>query len=89
MESCCIEILAPYGLHTRPAALFVALARRFDADVLVRCAGLEANAKSLFALQKLPLVSGATIEVCAKGNDAQAALQELRQWLEQFNDGQH
>ncbi|EKE76207.1 HPr family phosphocarrier protein [Gallaecimonas xiamenensis] len=89
MESCCITLLAPHGLHTRPAALMVALARQFQADIQVRCDGLQANAKSLFALQKLPLVSGASIEVCAQGDDARQAIGALHQWLEQFNDGQH
>ncbi|MED5524155.1 HPr family phosphocarrier protein [Gallaecimonas pentaromativorans] len=89
MESCCITILAPHGLHTRPAALLVAMARRYGADITVKCGGLQASAKSLFALQKLPLVSGATIELCAEGDDACSAIKDLQQWLEQFNDGQH
>ncbi|WP_115718248.1 HPr family phosphocarrier protein [Gallaecimonas mangrovi] len=89
MESCCIRILAPHGLHTRPAALLVAMARKYDAQIQIKCEGQEASAKSLFALQKLPLVSGATIELCAEGTDAYQAIKEMQQWLEQFNDSQH
>lgn len=86
MERCCTAITAPFGLHTRPAAQLVALARQFEADIQFHCQGLQGNGKSLFSLQKLPLVSGAEVEICATGTDARAAITALQNWLDSFND---
>ena len=46
-----VEITAPNGLHTRPAAQFVKEAKAFASDVTVTSAGKSASAKSLFRLQ--------------------------------------
>ena len=48
-----VEITAPNGLHTRPAAQFVKEAKAFASDVTVTSGGKSASAKSLFKLQTL------------------------------------
>ena len=50
-----VEITAPNGLHTRPAAQFVKEAKAFASDVTVTSGGKSASAKSLFKLQTLGL----------------------------------
>ena len=45
-----VEITAPNGLHTRPAAQFVKEAKAFASDITVSSAGKSASAKSLFKI---------------------------------------
>ena len=53
-----VEITAPNGLHTRPAAQFVKEAKAFASDVTVTSGGKSASAKRLFKLQTLGLTQG-------------------------------
>jgi multiphosphoryl transfer protein len=78
------------GLHARPAARFVALARDFDADIRVAKAGdgPPVRATSLTNLVALGVRLGDTLVVTASGpqaHDAVRALQELAD--EGFGDG--
>uniref|UniRef100_UPI00404A3AB4 HPr family phosphocarrier protein n=1 Tax=Gallaecimonas sp. GXIMD4217 TaxID=3131927 RepID=UPI00404A3AB4 len=77
-----MRITAPHGLHVRPAAQLVALARTFEAEIAVCVGDQSANAKSLFCLQKLPLASGTEIALQANGSDAEQALEQLSALLE-------
>lgn len=71
-------ILNKTGLHARPAATFVDLAKRFQADIKVRYGDGVANGKSLLSLLQLGVEHGATIRVSAQGPDAAAALDVLQ-----------
>src|SRR2546430_9191330 len=71
-------ILNKTGLHARPAATFVDLAKRFQADVKVRHDDAVANGKSLISLLQLGVEHGATVRVSAQGSDAAAALDAFR-----------
>jgi multiphosphoryl transfer protein len=78
------------GLHARPAARLIALARGFDAEVqIARVGGGEpARATSLTAVVALGARLGDTLEVTATGPQAQAAVDALRELAEQgFGDG--
>jgi phosphoenolpyruvate-protein phosphotransferase len=66
------------GLHARPAAFFVDLAKGFQADIRVRHGEEVASGKSLIALLQLGVVPGSTIRVSAQGADAAAALDALQ-----------
>ncbi|MCP4956286.1 PTS sugar transporter [Photobacterium aquimaris] len=81
-----VEITAPNGLHTRPAAQFVKDAKSFDADITVTSNGKSASAKSLFKLQTLGLVKGAVITIAAEGAQAQEAVDKLVT-LTELHDG--
>ena len=70
-----VEITAPNGLHTRPAAQFVKEAKAFAADITVTSAGKSASAKSLFKLQTL--TQGTVITISAEGEDAEKAVEHL------------
>lgn len=65
------------GLHTRPAALFVQSAARFQSHIQVRCEQTWANAKSIVSVLKLGASQGATLVIQAEGADAPAAVQAL------------
>lgn len=72
-----VTIIAPNGLHTRPAAQFVKEAKAFNADITVTANGKSASAKSLFKLQTLGLVQGTVITISAEGDDEQRAVDHL------------
>jgi multiphosphoryl transfer protein len=66
------------GLHARPAATFVDLAKRSQANIRVRHYDSVANGKSLISLLQLGVEHGSTIRVSAEGADAAAALDALK-----------
>ncbi|GHO82132.1 phosphoenolpyruvate--protein phosphotransferase [Dictyobacter formicarum] len=71
------------GLHARPAAMFVNLAKRFKADILVRHGERVGNGKRLLSLLQLGVERGAQIRVSAQGEDARTALKALQEALAQ------
>jgi phosphoenolpyruvate-protein phosphotransferase len=77
-----VRILGSAGLHARPAARFVDVAGRFDAEVRVRYGGRTVNGKALASLLQLGAVSGAALCISASGLDADAALAALRDAVE-------
>jgi len=65
------------GLHARPAAVFVQVANKFDAHIVVRHENEEVNGKSIMGILMLGAEKGSIIIVEADGPDAEAALLEL------------
>jgi multiphosphoryl transfer protein len=85
-----LPVLNAIGWHARPAARFVAVARRFEADVRVAKSGggPPVSARSLTALIALGARRGDELVVSAAGPgsaDAVAALEELAR--DGFGDG--
>ncbi|WP_031481083.1 HPr family phosphocarrier protein [Maridesulfovibrio frigidus] len=76
-----ITIQAEDGLHVRPAAEFVKMAKGFESDIKVSVDGKSASAKSLFKLQLLELVKGADVSIDATGSDEQEAVATLSNFL--------
>ncbi|XNR36964.1 phosphocarrier protein Hpr [Haemophilus influenzae] len=72
-----VEIIAPNGLHTRPAAQFVKEAKAFSSEITVTSGGESASAKSLFKLQTLALTQGTILTISADGEDEQQAVEHL------------
>jgi phosphocarrier protein len=73
-----VEITNPLGLHLRPADKFVRLASSFgETEVRVRHAGREFNGKSILELTMLAAECGATLELEARGPQAEAAVTAL------------
>lgn len=77
------------GLHARPAARLIELARSFDADVRVAKAGGEpVSARSLTNVVALGARLGDELQVTATGPEASAAIEALRSLAaEGFGDG--
>ncbi|MBN1586959.1 MAG: HPr family phosphocarrier protein [Candidatus Omnitrophica bacterium] len=65
------------GLHARPAALFVKVAKKFDASVSVRRGSQRVNGKSIMGILMLGAGKGAKITIEVEGIDAEEALEEL------------
>ena len=71
------EIRNQYGIHARPAALFVKTASRFDADITVEKDGNRVSGKSIMGLMTLEAGRGSVLRVTANGGDGEEALDHL------------
>lgn len=76
------EILNQYGIHARPAALFVKIASRYDSDIQVEKGGNTVSGKSIMGLMTLEASRGAKLKVTATGPDAEELLDELQELIE-------
>ena len=65
------------GLHARPAALFVQIANKYDAQISVKKGGQLVNGKSIMGIMTLAASRGSKICIIAKGDGAQEAIREL------------
>ena len=72
-----VRIRNRLGLHARPAAEFVKLASRFDADVWVGKEEMEVNGKSIMGVMMLAAEAGSSIRIRAEGTDAASAVDAL------------
>ncbi len=72
-----VTIVNAYGLHMRPSTRFVKLAGTFRSDVWVDFRGTRANGKSLLEMTCLGAEHGTTLEIEAKGPDAEQAVAAL------------
>lgn len=70
------------GLHARPAAQFVQKASKFDSKIQIIFEKKEVNAKSIMGVMSLGLGNGNEIIVRAEGKDAEAAVEELINFIE-------
>lgn len=70
------------GLHARPAAQLVTVARRFTADIRLFCEGRDADGKSIVSLLTLAAACGRRVRVSARGADAAAALDAVCRFVE-------
>ena len=70
-------IVDPLGLHVRPAAKLVVLAKSFRSDIQIIAKGTTADGKSLADLVALAIECGTTLDIVAQGSDAEAAVAAL------------
>lgn len=80
------EIKNVYGIHARPAAMFVKTASRFGADVQVEKKGLKVSGKSIMGLLTLEGHCGSVIRVTTRGVDAEAAMKAIAELIERRFD---
>ncbi|MFH1502891.1 MAG: HPr family phosphocarrier protein [Candidatus Eisenbacteria bacterium] len=71
-----------HGLHARPAAEFVKLAGRFEADVKITKDDLTVDGKSIMGVMMLAAERGSQILLRIDGTDEHAALDALVAFLE-------
>ena len=65
------------GLHARPAAIFVQIANKYDSQISVKKGKQLVNGKSIMGIMMLAASRGSKIHIIAKGDDAEAAIEEL------------
>ena len=72
-----ITVYHRQGLHARPAALFVQLAKRFASRVTVKKGRKIVDGKSIMGLLTLAAQAGSRIVIVADGTDAAEAVEQL------------
>ncbi|QQR82081.1 MAG: HPr family phosphocarrier protein [Deltaproteobacteria bacterium] len=65
------------GLHARPAAQFVKIASHYQSNILVHKEDREVNGKSIMGILMLAAPKGTEIKITAEGPDAEEAVKEL------------
>lgn len=72
-----MTLVNKYGMHVRPAGLFVKMASRYDAEIEVEKDGNVVSGKSIMALMTLEATCGTVLKVAASGPQAKEALDNL------------
>ena len=78
-----VRIQNRLGMHARPAAQFVRCAARFASEVYVSRDGIEINGKSIMGVMMLAAEQGASIRIRAEGEDAERAVRELAELVQE------
>ena len=82
-----MKVLNAYGIHARPAAMFVKTANRFRAEIKVEHKGMKVSAKSIMGLLTIEGHKGAVLTIDACGEDAVEALDALEElFVNKFNE---
>jgi len=76
-----ITVKNKQGLHARPAALFVQTAAKFDSSVKIEKNSELVDGKSIMGILSLGAESGNKIKLIVEGEDANAAVEELKRIL--------
>ena len=84
-EGLVVALPGGVDLHARPAADFVRTAMGFVASIQVAAGEREADAKSLLSVLALGAKGGTEIRLTASGEDAEAALDALRDCVENLD----
>ena len=82
-----ITIKNKYGIHARPAAMFVKTAGQYGSEITVQKEEMEVSGKSIMGLLTLEAYQGVTLKVTAVGADAESALEALAELVKtKFNE---
>jgi len=80
------EIKNQYGIHARPAALFVKIASRYGGEVEVEKDGTTVSGKSIMGLMTLQASCGCKLKVTVSGPDGEQMLDELEELIQRKFD---
>lgn len=76
------------GLHARAAAVFVRLSSKFNSDIKILKDGYEVDGKSILGVLSLAAIKGSKIEIVARGEDSEQAVNEIEELIESgFGEG--
>ena len=74
----------PLGLHARPAARFVEIAKQYaETTVTVTKEGRKVDAKSIIGIMSLGAKQGAVLTITAEGPEEKQSVQMLRVFIQQ------
>ncbi len=82
MVSKTIQVNLSADAEARPVAVLVQKASLFESKVYIQSGDKKINAKSIMGMMSLGIVQGAEVTISAEGADAQEAVEELAQYLE-------
>jgi phosphocarrier protein len=76
-----VVIKNPQGLHARPAAMFVQIASKYNANVVLQKGEERVNGKSIMGILTLGIEQNSKVVLEADGGDADEVVAELTQLL--------
>ncbi len=76
-----IAVLNSQGLHARPAALLVQIACKYDSTITITKDHETVNGKSIMGILMLGAQQHSRIWVVAEGDDAEAMVREIEEFL--------
>ena len=76
-----IQIKLKNGLEASPVALLVQEASKYDSIIDIQSGDKRVNAKSIMGMMSLGLNNGEELEVSADGDDEQAAVEGIENFL--------
>jgi len=79
-----ITINLSTGLEARPVAQLVQVASQFNSEIYVEIGKKRVNAKSIMGMMTLGLDAGEEITLSANGEDEEAAMAGIEQYLSQI-----
>jgi phosphocarrier protein len=72
------------GIHARPAGILIREVKKYKSAVVFSHGEKKADADKLFAVMKLGIKFGNTLEVAVEGDDEQQAAEAIKQTLETY-----
>ncbi len=72
-----VRVANDLGVHLRAAGALVQVASRFTCEIWLERPDGRANAKSIMSVLSLAAGKGTELLVCARGSDAQAAVEAI------------
>lgn len=83
-----ITIKNELGLHARAAAVFVRLSCKYSSDIKLIKDGYEVDGKSILGVLSLAAIKGSELQVITRGGDAEKALKDIEELIENgFGEG--
>ena len=80
-----IKVKLSDGLESRPAALFVQVASKFNSRIYIMLDNKKVNAKSIMGMMTLGLSAGEQVTVTADGTDEKEAMDNIEKYLSSEN----
>ena len=81
MKSKEVTIELASGLEARPVAMLVQVASQYESRIYMEYANKKVNAKSIMGMMTLGLDAGEEITLSANGDDENAAMESIEQYL--------
>lgn len=81
-----VTLLAPNGMHARPAGELVKLVKSLDGKILLATQAKQVAASSMLAVLSLGLKSGVEIEVIADGGDEANNLRRVVEFVQSIKE---
>lgn len=73
------------NLEARPIAMLVQVASRYDSTIYLETEGKKVNAKSIMGMMSLTLKAQDQVNIIADGQDAEAAIKGIEDYLTNNN----
>ena len=81
MKQKTVEVKLKQGLEARPVAMLVQVASKHASNIYLESEGRKVNAKSIMGMMTLGLDAGEEITLSANGDDENAAMESIEQYL--------